>query len=87
MDCLLGIDIGTTSAKSALFTTYGELVDIDYQSYPVRYPAENRAEQDPEDWWRALVKTVQAVVSRNKPKAQCQSDEPFYPGGLPCHAG
>lgn len=73
MDCLLGIDIGTTSTKSALFTTEGEVVDIAYQSYSVHYPAENWAEQDPEDWWRALVKTVRAVVLKNKPKVNVKA--------------
>jgi len=65
LDCLLGIDIGTTGTKSALFASSGELVDIAYQSYPITYPGENRAEQDPEDWWRALVATVRSVVSKN----------------------
>ncbi len=66
MDCLLGIDIGTTSTKSALFTWRGDLVDSEYKSYPVIYPREGWAEQDPEDWWNALVTTVRKIVSRNK---------------------
>ena len=66
MDCLLGIDIGTTGTKSALFTVSGDFVDSDYQSYPITYPGEDRAEQDPEDWWNALVATVRTVVSRNE---------------------
>lgn len=65
MDCLLGIDIGTTGTKSALFTVNGEFVDSNYESYPITYPGEDRAEQDPEDWWNALVATVRAVVSGN----------------------
>jgi len=65
MDCILGIDIGTTGTKSALFTVSGDLVDSDYKSYPITYPGEDRAEQDPVDWWNALVSTVRAVVSRN----------------------
>jgi len=66
MDCLLGIDIGTTGTKSALFTVNGDFVDSDYQSYPITYPGEDRAEQDPGDWWNALVCTVRVVVSRNE---------------------
>lgn len=64
MDCLLGIDIGTTGTKSALFNTEGELIDFEYQSYPIIYPREGWAEQDPEQWWDALVRTVREVVSR-----------------------
>ena len=65
MDCLLGIDIGTTGTKSALFSTDGELIDSDYKSYPILYPGKGMAEQNPEDWWDALVATVRNISSRN----------------------
>ena len=66
MDCLLGIDIGTTGTKSALFSADGLLIDSDYITYPVTYPGEGRAEQNPEDWWNALAGTVRNIVSRNR---------------------
>ncbi|MBA7671652.1 Xylulose kinase [subsurface metagenome] len=66
MDCLLGIDIGTTGMKSALFSANGLLIDSDYITYPVTYPGEGRAEQNPEDWWNALAGTVRNIVSRNR---------------------
>jgi len=66
MDCLLGIDIGTAGTKSALFSGNGTLVDSEYISYPLTYPREGWAEQNPDDWWNALAVTVRALVSRNK---------------------
>ena len=65
MEYVLGIDVGTTGTKSALFNIKGVLLDIEYKSYPIKYPEEGWAEQDPEDWWNALVETVRAVVTRN----------------------
>ncbi|MBN2323572.1 MAG: hypothetical protein JXQ30_07555 [Spirochaetes bacterium] len=65
MDHLLGIDVGTTGTKSALFTEDGRFVDIEYRAYPISYPEKGWAEQDPEDWWNALCGTVRAVVKRN----------------------
>jgi xylulokinase len=64
MDYVLGIDVGTTGTKSALFSGDGKLVDIEYTSYPISYPEEGWAEQDPQHWWEALVKTTRAVVER-----------------------
>lgn len=64
MDYVLGIDVGTTGTKSALFTGDGELVDIEYTSYPIAYPEEGWAEQDPQHWWEALAKTTRTVVER-----------------------
>ena len=65
MDCLLGIDIGTTGTKSALFSSDGELIDSDYKTYPILYPGKGMAEQDPEDWWDALVTTVRNISSQS----------------------
>jgi xylulokinase len=62
---LVGIDIGTTGTKSALFGVDGTLIDKQYKQYPVLYPRQGWAEQNPEDWWDALVETVRALVSKN----------------------
>jgi len=68
MKSLLGIDIGTTAAKCALFGIDGHLIDVEYKGYSITYPREGWAEQNPEDWWNALVDTVKKVISRNKSK-------------------
>jgi xylulokinase len=64
LDYVLGIDVGTTGTKSALFSGVGELVDIEYTSYPIAYPEEGWAEQDPQHWWEALTNTTRAVVEK-----------------------
>jgi xylulokinase len=66
MSCLLGIDVGTTGTKSALFNTSGDLIDLSYKHYGLNYPREGWAEQDAEDWWTAVKETVGEIVSRNK---------------------
>ncbi len=66
MEYLLGIDIGTTGTKSALFDRNGALIDIEYESYSINYPKEGWVEQNAEDWWNALVRTVMSVTARNK---------------------
>lgn len=54
----LGIDVGTTGTKAALFSQNGQLVGHSYCEYPKYTPDIGCSEQDAEDWWQALVKTV-----------------------------
>ncbi len=65
VEYVLGIDVGTSGTKSALFTRDGKLVDLAYQSYRIDYPGEGRAEQETGDWWNGLVQTAGLVVRRN----------------------
>jgi xylulokinase len=61
MPLLLGIDLGTSSAKALLFNSdSGQIISVGQQEYPLLQPAPMWAEQHPEDWWQA---TVQAVNS------------------------
>jgi len=60
---LIGIDIGTTGLKSILVSEAGEILAHAYSGYALRAPSAGRCEQDAEDWWRALVKTVREVAS------------------------
>ena len=59
---LLGIDVGTTGTKTLLFTETGELVAHAYRSYPLSAPRVSESEQNPLDWWRAIVETVREIV-------------------------
>ena len=56
---LLGIDIGTTGTKAAIFNTSGKLQAIGHAEYEVSIPHAGWAEQDPESWWKALCKSTQ----------------------------
>ena len=50
---LIGIDVGTSALKTALFTLNGRAVAQADAPYPVHYPHPGWAEQHPDDWWRA----------------------------------
>ena len=63
MKYLLGIDVGTTGTKSLLFSEEGMLLGSAYRSYPTDMPQLNRREQNPEDWWRAVVDTVREICT------------------------
>lgn len=55
---LIGIDVGTTSVKSVAFDNRGNILAQASQEYPTVYPHPNWAQQDPEDWWRAVKHTL-----------------------------
>ncbi len=64
MPLLLGIDIGTSSIKAALFDPdKAQIVAVAAREYPIYKPAPDRAEQDADDWWRASVDVVRRVVA------------------------
>ena len=50
---LLGIDIGTTAAKAALFGLDGRLQAVGSAEYPLYHIRPGWVEQQPEDWWQA----------------------------------
>ena len=64
MEYLLGIDVGTSGTKSAVFTSDGTLVAEATASYPLYQPENGWAEQDPNDWWRAVCETLRAVTEQ-----------------------
>ena len=66
MRYLLGIDVGTTGTKSALYSTDGTLIEKRCQKYPMDYPKQGWAEQDPEDWWNAIVSTVLPMAAAHR---------------------
>lgn len=62
---LLGIDIGTSSAKALLYdATSGAARATASHEYPLHRPAPDRAEQDPLDWWQATVTIVRRLVQQ-----------------------
>ncbi|MCL4459218.1 MAG: FGGY family carbohydrate kinase [Chloroflexi bacterium] len=63
---ILTIDVGTTNCKSTLFSLEGGIADQSIDSYPTYYPGPGRVEQDPEEWWAAVIKTVKELVQRQR---------------------
>jgi xylulokinase len=63
MSYLLGIDVGTSGAKALLIDASGDVVASAYSEYPLSIPRPLWAEQDPEDWWRAVVETIRTALA------------------------
>ena len=51
---LLGIDIGTSACKVAVFDEDGRVLAQASMDYLVYYPKIGRSEQDPEEWLSAI---------------------------------
>lgn len=51
---ILAHDLGTTGDKATLFDGDGRLVASSFGSYETAHPQPTWAEQDPQDWWRAV---------------------------------
>ncbi len=64
MALYLGIDIGTSGTKTVLYDERGQDLASHLIEYPLAQPRNGWAEQDPEDWWQAVVGTIQAVLSK-----------------------
>lgn len=62
---LLGVDIGTSSCKTALFDPEGKAAAQGGSEYPVSYPRTGWAEQDPEDWWNGVCRAIREVIARS----------------------
>ncbi len=60
---LLGIDVGTTAAKAALFGVEGRLYAVGQADYPLHHVHPGWVEQQPEDWWRAVCTAVQQALA------------------------
>lgn len=63
MKYLIGIDLGTTGTKTVLFDESGNTINSSTIEYPMSQPKNGWAEQDPELWYEAAVKTLKAVTA------------------------
>jgi ribulokinase len=60
--CVLGVDCGTQSLRAALYDAGGVQLGQASRPYPTDRPHVNWAEQNPDDWWRALCETVPECI-------------------------
>lgn len=67
---VIGVDIGTTSTKSVLFKTDGTIVSSFGVEYPLYSPNPETAEQNPEEIFQAVVKTIKEVIENSKIDAE-----------------
>lgn len=61
---LIGIDVGTTAVKAALFDEAGHARRHFSETYPTSRPEPGHVEQDPENWTQLVTKAL-AVLSEN----------------------
>ena len=63
MHALLGIDLGTTGVKAALFRADdGQIISSAFFDYPLYHPQPGWAEQNPQDWWQATIAAIRACL-------------------------
>ena len=66
MKYLLGIDIGTSGTKSLLIDEKGRTIASFLYEYPLYTPNPNWAEQNPEDWYKGTIESIQQILKKSK---------------------
>src|SRR5262245_13803697 len=62
---VLGIDIGTTTCRCAIFDLAGNEIASAYRETAVSYPRPLWAEVDPEEWWRGTARVLRETLTRS----------------------
>ena len=62
MNYYIGADLGTSALKLLLVDTDGNIVNSVSKTYDVSFPNPGWSEQNPEDWWTALVDGVRDLT-------------------------
>jgi xylulokinase len=78
---VVGLDLGTTRVKGAVYAADGRLVAEAANAYPTFYPRTGWAEQSPADWHAAIQKTLKEALA-----ALGRGVERIAALGLSCHA-
>ncbi|TXK77189.1 xylulokinase [Paenibacillus sp. N3.4] len=63
---ILAHDIGTTGNKASLYNEFGEVLGSAFYGYETSYPQVGWAEQNPQDWWRAVCITSKELLAKTK---------------------
>lgn len=61
---IIAHDLGTTGDKSSLHHDDGRLIASVTVGYPAHFAAGGIAEQDPHDWWNAVVEATRTLLTR-----------------------
>jgi len=62
---LMGIDFGTGGARVGIFDREGTPVVFHATEWETHHPRPGRAEQDPDEWWSALVESSRAAMEQS----------------------
>lgn len=63
MAYLMGIDLGTSSVKTVLFDELGQTISSAQEKYDIHIPSPGFAEQKPDEWWDATVRSIRRALS------------------------
>ncbi len=58
----IGVDLGTSAVKLLLMEGDGKICNIVSNEYPLSFPHPGWSEQNPEDWWDAVVDGIKKLV-------------------------
>jgi xylulokinase len=61
---IIAHDLGTSGTKAALTDLQGRVRVTAERRYPVYYSADGGAEQDPHEWWQAIVETTHEMMEK-----------------------
>ena len=61
---ILAIDLGTSGSKTALVSIHGKVVDFEFQEVPLILLPHGGAEQNPGDWWNAIMATSKRLLGK-----------------------
>ena len=65
MKCVMGIDLGTSSTKAAIFGMDGHLMGTGHGEYGMHIPNPGWVQQDPEKWWQAVCLAVREALYKS----------------------
>lgn len=66
---MIGVDIGTTSTKAVLFNKQGQPLETSNYGYDLYTPNVSVAEQNPEEIFEAVIKSISGVIEKANVKA------------------
>ncbi len=61
---LIGIDIGTSSCKAAIFSANGTVISSASSNYKLYYPKPSYVEQNPDEWWQGVCIAIRACLNK-----------------------
>ena len=62
MNAYIGVDLGTSGLKMLLVAADGKILAENTQGYPVSYPHPGWSEQEPEDWFSAVLRGLKELL-------------------------
>lgn len=63
---IIAHDLGTTGNKATLYDRDGRLVGSAFYTYRTEYAHTGWAEQNPDDWWRAVCDSTQQLLQETR---------------------